>query len=62
MSSAHELLEACESLGSAHLVAAVARFGSPALGVVHLPSLSTSGSVEASQVGVAAVLFCAAEL
>src|SRR5262245_23267072 len=55
-------LDRCDALLSRHLTAAIAHFGSPALGVIDLPTLPTSAGLSADQIRAAASLYWASEI
>lgn len=55
-------LERCETLLADFLVAAVARFGDPALGVIDLPPLEAGARIAPEQLKVAGILLWAMEV
>ena len=55
-------LDTCAWLLERHLTAALARFGSPALGVIDLPPLPTGTDLSADQIRAAASLYWASEI
>ncbi len=55
-------LDRVDAALATHLMAAVARFGNAALGVIDLPSLATSGSIVPAQVTATAALFWCAQV
>jgi hypothetical protein len=55
-------LDRCDTLLARHLAAALARFGSPALGVIDLPPLATGVDLSADQIRAAATLYWTSEI
>ena len=55
-------LDRCDALLARHLAATLARFGSPALGIIDLPPLPTAAGLSADQIRAAASLYWASEI